>query len=531
MPNPTHSGLTRLIWNFRERMVSDDLNRSEQYLAAAAVEQLRHLYLASAVEDEAEGKTAVASLVTTPLRAIVLEGLRVRPEIGTTSLFIEPGALVCASPDADPHPADSTARFIVDGGQQTAGQLVLTAGGGGTRIDLVECAPSNVVIEADSRDIFNPGTGLFAPVNINKVARGALTYRIRTGVAGGGMPAREAGWLPLAVCSVPSSATTWDDVTVWDVRPLLADLARPPHLVVEQFPRSLRQFGSVIEEGAGNWRARGVIDLELSGWKCGGDIATAASGLNYVRLDSGGGNQEPGFAAVASSPYYLYLAQPFGLPRWCKLSPSTSGERTPQSPRGIPIFTQKAPAGLSGKAGSAISLPTATGLGGSTTNAIVALAGVFGVGTAFCALAQEGGAYRLENPGIALAPASGAATSTVVYSLVGNTSYPAHARAVSLRFSTTVSDTTGTVHGVSRELRMRDSTGVVVYSRKFTTTETVPAAGSYTDVWELDLSITPNLPTGAAQTVSVELTFGVTGGVGPETYSGQSAVVCGWQLF
>ena len=531
MANPTHSGLQHITYNFQERVVSDDFNREQQFAASALAELLRLPLTAIAIESEAEGKTSPASAAGNPLRAVIFEGVRFRPEIGTTTGFVEAGAALVVYPDSSPHPADSPARLLLDPGVQSAGTLTLTAGGGGARIDVVECQPTNVVTEADSRDVFDPSTGLFSPVLVNKVARGGLTYRIRPGTPGAGFPGTASGWLPIAVCLVPSAATTWDDCTVWDVRPLLADLARPPHLVYEDFPR-VRQSGSAIHVGAGVWQAKGVVEGELSGWKCGGELAPALSGANFLLLNSAGGRQEPGFSASASLPWYLYLVQPFGLPRWVQLSPTASGgTRRPMGPRGIPVFTQKAPEGLSGRAGSAISLPTATGLGSSSSNALAVMSGAFASAAAFCGVVVGDGWTMISEGGISTAPTSGAGTLTVTYRLVGNTNVPAHARAVRVRFLTSYADTAGYITSFARRVQVYDAAGGnLLYAKRLTTTEALPVSGAFVDTFEIDLEIPPNYPGGAPQTIDVQLTITATSG-GAQVFSSQSMLTVGWRLF
>lgn len=533
MPTQTHSGFQRIIYSFRERVVSDDFNRALQFLARQEAELLRRLHATNASEDEAEGVTAPADAVANPTRAIVFEGIRARPEKASTTLFVEPGVGLFVAPHADPHPADSPARLILDPGVQVAGTLVLTAGGGGTRIDVVECQVSDTVTEADNRDIFDPSTGLFTPALVSKVARGVLAYRIRLGTPGAGFPGTASGWLPLAVCSVPSTAVTWDDVTLWDVRPLYADLAHPPHLVTAGWNGIRRQFASAIDQGVGQWHARGIVDTELFGWKVGGNLAPTESGAVSIRLDAAAvpNVQEPGFAAVASSPWYLYLAQPFNLPRWAQYTPASDpGLRRPRSPRGIPIFTQKAPAGLAGRPSAALSLPTATGLGGTTGAAVVSLAGAFGAGALFASMAVSDWSHFQEG-GISVAPVAGAGTLTVTYRLIDNTTHPANAKAVRIRLLTGYADTAGFTTSFARRVIVLDGVGGnTLYTVRRTTTETLPASGAFVDTFELDLEFPPNLPTGGTRTIEFAFTITSTNG-GALVFSSQSMNVLGWKLF
>lgn len=528
----TTSGLPHVIFNFRERAVSDDYNREQQFSAYALADLLRRLHLTGSSEDEGGGKTTVASAIASPLRAIVFEGVRFRPEIGTINAFVEPGVLLAAFPETDPHPDDSTARLIHDPGVQTAGDLTLTAGGGGIRIDVVECQPSSVVTEADNRDIFDPGTGLFSPTLVNKVAKGRLSYRIRTGTAGAGFPGTASGWLPIAVCSVPSAATTWDDVTVWDVRPLASDLARGPHLEVANWPEMGRQHAAVIDVGGGEWRAFGIVEGELSGWKLGGNLAPAQSGVSYLRLDAlvaALNVQEPGFAAVASRPWYLYLAQPFGLPRWAKLSPATALERTPQSPRGIPVFTQKGPAGVSGKAGTALALPSATGLGSTTTNAAIALSGGYAAGAAFTGCTVAGGTDAGGGVFI-LAAASGNNTASPTFALLGNVTHPANATRIRLQVLSTITEAGADSYTLQRVVLLRDASANNYSTRVSRTSLALTAAGAYSDSFEVELELPPNLPAGTPQALELLVLYTA---VAPGTigaFSAQAVWVTGWTL-
>lgn len=519
-----------MVLGFRERVVSSDHNRLQAFMAAEIADAFRYLFDADAREDQAAALATLGIAAASPMRAVVINGSLVRPEIGTFNLFVSAGMALCVSPEATANPDDSPAQLVRDPGQAVAGALVISTPGGGTRIDVIEVSVSQLVVESDNRDIFNPSTGTFTPALLNKVVEARFTYRVRAGTPGGGFPGTATGWLPLAVASVPSAAASNNDVTFWDVRPLLSDMANGTHIVRETWAGARRQQGSAIDEtGAGAWRARGIFELELSGRRVGGELAPTGSGTTYLDLTSAS-VQEPGFAAVASTPWYVYLAFPFGLPRWAKYSPSSVGYRVPVVPRGIPIFTQsKVPAGLSGKAGSAISLPTDTGLGSSTTEAIVAMAGVFGAGPAWCNSVMSDGWTVHNVPAILLAAVSGNNSSAPVFNLVGNTSYPAHASALRLKFTSTLTIASTTVLSVVRTVIVTDNTGsTTVFTWRRSSTEVGPVAGSFLDEFELDVPLVPNLPGGAAQTLKVGLTYSVGGGA--PTYSSQGVYVMGWRL-
>lgn len=520
---PTNSGTRRVLHNTRERILSSDHNREQAFAAAMIADAYRYLFDADASEDEAAGTATLGVALGNPLRAVIFNGLRVRPEIGTFNLFVDAGAGLFVDPGSPASPDDSPAQVIRSAGQQVAGALAIGAAAGSTRIDVVECSTAQVVIETDNRDVFNQSTGAFQPQLVNKVAEAQLTFRVRQGTPGGGFPGTAAGWLPLAVASVPSGAVSNDGVTFWDVRPLLNDFVRATHQVRAAFPTARRRHTYATDDGAGNWNVKGVVELELAGRRVGGNLCPTASGATALRVDAGGGLQEPGFSVVSNLPWYLYLAFPFGLPRWAKYSPSSSGARTPLSPRGIPVFTQKVPAGLSGLAGSAISLPTATGLGGSTSNAIVAVAGMF-EGAFFSG--SVGGAVVESIARNQVTPSSGNNTANPVYALTAGVHFPPNAVAICISAWTTVALAGGTITTFNRDLQLRNVSESELYSAiQVYGTAASPAGGSFTDAFEGWLQVPPSLPSGAPAAFHVLVQYLNSG-----TYSAQKIFVKGWQL-
>jgi hypothetical protein len=274
--------------------------------------------------------------------------------------------------------------------------------------------------------------------------------------------------------------------------------------------------------------------------KVGGDLSPTIDGFGYLRLDNGGGAtpfpagmasiQEPGFAAVQNRPWYLYLAQPFGLPRWAKYTPvGVGGERRPASPRGIPIFTQKGPSGLSGKAGSAIALPTATGLGGTTSNAAVVLSGGYTTGPSFvgCTVA---GSTDVGGGVFILSPATGNNTATPTYTLTDNVTHPASATRLRLYVLTTVTEAGADAYALQRQVSIRDAALNNYSSSLSKTALTFTGASGFQDLVEVNLELPPNLPTGAARTLTLIVSYGAVGGGTIGTFSAQSVWVAGWTL-
>jgi hypothetical protein len=524
------SGNQHEIINTRERVLSDDINRLQAFLGKHVAEMFR--WMVSATMGEG-GAGAVGSATTSPLSAVIFNGLWARPEIGTVNLFVEPGAIGMVNPDLSPSADDSAFKVFADAGVQVAGALTLTAGSGSTRIDVIECSRVDEVIEADNRDVFNIGTGLFTPTLVDKVARSRLSYRIRVGTPGGGFPGAASGWLPLAVASVPSTATTWDNCIVWDVRPLMMDLVRSPAQVSQVFPAHPKGYGTAFDSsGAGLWRLRGVFEAEFGSRRVGGEIASALSGLASGLFLAGTDVKESGFSVTNNLPWYVYAMFPHGLPRWARYSPSSSGQRVPLPFRGIPMLSQKPPAnGQLQALNVAAALPADLGFTGTHTAGTPIATGAFDGSGNFIASAIAGGWTLLGGVPTAISPATGAGTNDLVYELADNTHLPVGCSMVRVRFTNLLTGTpVETGYKFTRTVRALDGASGITYEHVHRDNQTT-AGGSITDIFELDIPLhaLTNMPAGTPVTRRIGITYAILGGVSL-TYSGQSAAVVGWRL-
>ena len=337
---PSGNGGKRFFFNARERALSGDQNRTQNVHDQMLAELLRCMLDPSIELDQQAGSVEVFSTGSeTPPRATIIAGIRPRPEVGTNNLFIEGGSLVIVdkpSPTAD----ESKLAFVVDPGVQTAGALTLTPGtGGAIRIDVIECQRVETVIESDSRDIFNTSTGLFTPALVDKVTTARLSYRIRTGVIGGGFPGVVADWLPLAVCSVPSGATTWDAVTLWDVRPLASERVQQPFNAYPSLNYYTRaNLASDVTTVPSDVRVRGVVDCSFGAYRAGGQLIHPGTTNQYLNVADT--TLWATGLAFANAPWCLYAVYPFGLPRWVQYSPASAGIREPRGMRGIPVVAR-----------------------------------------------------------------------------------------------------------------------------------------------------------------------------------------------
>lgn len=514
--------------NFRERIVSNDWMRMQSFIGAHLADSFKWLF--SAVSGEGGAPLSIET-TTSPLWGVVLNGLCARPEIGTVNMFVGPGTVVMANPDASPNADDSPIKVITDVGQLLAGALTLTPGAVATRIDILECSRVEVDIDSDNRDIFDPVTGLFTPSSVPKVTANQLIYRIRTGTPGGGFAGvgTVSGWMPLAVMSVPSTATTWDDVTVWDVRRLMSDMVRAPAQVTQKFPYRRKGWATAFEVG-GVRTVRGVIEAELDQYRVGGELGSSLSGLANGAIDLLSASVlEPGFVPIASGIWVLYLMTPFGLPRWAKFTPATSLQRVPDALKGIPVFTHKSIVSHSGKPGIAVSLPTGTGLGGSSTSGVAALTGAFDNTSNFSNSVLADGWTRLNLGGGAILPASGAGTGSVRYDLIDNTHWPVGATAVRIRFATRLSAVAGTAVPASREIQILDGAGNSIWSDLTGLSYVSPTGGLINEFIEVDIplhNMLTAMPNGSAITRQITLVHTMA----TFTYSLQSARVVGWRM-
>src|SRR5574338_306789 len=211
----------------RERLSSSDSMRAQQFRASELADFLAHVFLTQTEDDlECNGVPTYHTTTEDPLTAVVLNGLTFVPTIGTATGVIQSGMVIMSNPDGSPDPDDSARKLVV---MPDAASPTLTPNvSGSTRIDVLEATRTVANVETAIRDVFDNANGTFTPTSLTKVLGSQLTYRIRTGTPGAGWPGTASGYMPIAVISVPDGASVWDDCTIWDVRPLAAELVRSP---------------------------------------------------------------------------------------------------------------------------------------------------------------------------------------------------------------------------------------------------------------------------------------------------------------
>jgi hypothetical protein len=432
------SGFKEILFNINERLVSVDHNRSQKFKGADVAETLRYMLDVSAATDDldAGGVVTEFSSLESPLRGEILNGLLVRPAVGSLVMTVDPGVVLALDPDAAAD--DSNYKYIHDPGLSgTALQFGANASGS-TRIDVVECQPTAGTLETATRDVYNNATGTFSPTMVTKAVGTQMTYRVRAGTAGAGWPGTQSGWMPLLVASIPTASTTNDTMTFWDVRPLINDRAYGYSNLGQKMPvfRKSQAYVDAISN-AGQARLSGFIEAEFNGRRVGGNMLRGSPGTDNAYVDlKDAANQENAFATPANGYAWLYLAFPFGLPRWARYTDSTSGSRIPRSPRGIPILSTTGPKHLIGTPNSSGIVPPAAW--GFSTGILLANALCVGALQFVSSTAQDivfaDNMQRLAGAGLSI-NATSATLASQTYVVTENTHFPANAKTIFVKIS------------------------------------------------------------------------------------------------
>lgn len=376
-------GDKRLVWNLRERILSADLVRGQALAAAEKAGLLRSFY-DDTLGDwfDAPGLQSLITSSTPSLLGDVYGGLMVQPD-NAAYFLVQPGSIGVLEPTGL-GPDDSPYRVVVDPGVSVAGALPFTSNAGGVspRWDVVECQPVDRVLEQQTRDIYNPATGVVVPTLVDKVRAGQLNYRVRVGTPGSGFPGVAAGWLPLAVVCAPAGSNSLLTSDVWDVRPLVRERVKKPHPVdpstgtgFAPIPTADYRF---ITQTENKWN--GVAESEFNGYAAGGMLTrstpstlaqfglTTAGGGRFASLNADLVDNQASYTLGANTPVYLVALFPVLLPRWQRYSQVPVGTgRVPAGPRGflVATTTKPAPNGVI----KSMPLPTAAQFGGGSVHA------------------------------------------------------------------------------------------------------------------------------------------------------------------
>jgi hypothetical protein len=287
----------RMTINTRERAVSGDINRAQAMLAA----ELRETLMAAVT---APGNYAKPAATNYAISSCVLYGLLVRPDAGTY-LLVDGGAAVFFDPAFGSSPDNADDSDLVMGasvGVTSTTLLTFAANGlGSVRTDVIECRPVDSLISSESRDLYDPTTGMFTPAVVDKERAVLLEFRLRRGTPG---LAVDAGWMPIAVAFVPPGATNYSECDFYDVRPLWS----------ERVTSSDRSDGRAVKH----------LDVDCSS----GGIAGSMWGSAFGYL-AGGADPDESLgrnAPISSTAYFNDATDPTGgLLAWVAWTPDNVG--------------------------------------------------------------------------------------------------------------------------------------------------------------------------------------------------------------
>lgn len=472
------SGNRRIIINTRERAISSDINRAESLVVADGHEFNRWRVNRDIVGDfyNFPGLQHAYTALPASNQFLVphdcISGLMVDPT-NAAGLLIDAGEaafFVAAFPNAGAD--DSVYIQVSDAGVSSLATLPFVANGGpGIRWDIVECQPVENLLESASRDIYNTTTGQFTSSVVEKVRGGALTYRIRQGTPGNGIPDIDSAWMPLAAIHVRTDATGFHQCDVYDIRPLVNERCEtsPNHPLVPPATASNNagyrlvmdecEFGLKADAGINGHALTGYWKSHFGGFLSGGQIrcntvstSSATFGGTAVGEASYGFfnpqatiNQSSGYTPAAASWFTIGAFFPRGYPRWVRYSQAVvnassgnhlriTGRRIPQGPRGVlmVVFEQVNPNGIIRQK----AMPTAFGETQNAWGHAVCEGYTHGASDYYPA---EGGSYdrKFIHSQLMITPGSGA-TPAAATNICGGSTLVASAAAISTATLTTV---------------------------------------------------------------------------------------------
>jgi hypothetical protein len=347
---------------------------------------------------------------------------------------------------------------------------------------------------------------------------------------------------------VPDGTTSIDDVTFWDVRPLVDDRAFGPSRVNKEFVSQWEHLDLAVEQTTTSGTERrlaGYAYGELwspvfGATRVGGRIRKGTPGgdPDYVDLlDSE--NQEPGFSlSSAGELYYVWLLFPEDLPRWVRyLDAAVGGVRVPSGTEGIAVVTTIGPYfDNPGVPVSPITLPGVTGLTNTVQRGRCILSSASTPGLAPGAAIVSGGWVYPEYGPSAIAPSGVSNDSIDEYLLNAGVDFPQNARTVIVRVRCTINGSSGNVFSYGTKITVQETLGgtlIAQASQKgLITVQTQGLLGSAGAI-EFEAAIPRFAPwANEAASPSDDIFFTVTWALGG-TYSSKTTPqldVIGWEI-
>lgn len=416
-----NSGVQRTVINTRERAVSTDINllqsrgnRDHMTLLSRATNDIY-----SRAGSVGRG-TAIVSTDGSAINGCDLYG-GLDLEIFSTHVLLSPGVIGAkAQPGDYDSSKDSDYVLVNDPGVTDAGVLPFSANGNG--VDIIECQVVDTVFTTESRDIYDPLTGLFTASLVTKAAGAQLTYRIRQS---GSWPGTANGWFPLYVGIQAAGAASNNDVDFYDVRPLVHE--RNSGSIRQQYEEEqslgVEMMWSIDETNPGVYEINGryydpsgagggsTVDAsnDSNGYELRGQIVQTLPGTaNDSDTDELGikltdaDYYTPGTSPTPGTQRWVYVitVQPGNLPRWVRYKDANAGVRSLSRNRGLIVLADSADVSVSAEGVvRGITMPTAYDLGlSSQTGRVIAIARQNSDGTfqeLYCA--QDGWIHTEDN--------------------------------------------------------------------------------------------------------------------------------------
>jgi len=385
---------TQVIQNL-SRALSTDINALQHFTAASFTNAFRRMYNDSFVlgnSDNSSWNEFVSPVNGTGVSADVTTGLKVRPF--SNYLLVSPGILgVHGTTTSYNSAVDSDYMLVSSDGVTSATELPFVANGSGIRIDIVEAALVET-ITTTSQDIYNPTTGVFTATLLTNTLQVSLQFTIRQGSSGAGYPGVTTGSLPLCVLIHNGATSTFADVDLYDVRPLLASrISGDTRMVLGN--RFIAKNGHYYGMNNSGTQIGGTFDLQANTTN---SFSGSFTVHGYYRMRGriaptrpGGPDVETTNWAFTTSDYavsmatpnsarwmYVLAVEPYGLPRWSRYTTGNSaitGEREPSDNWGLYIIADSLSCDVlsSGKLSAPVLLPADYGIIGTHPASVVAI--------------------------------------------------------------------------------------------------------------------------------------------------------------
>ena len=196
----------RLVWNTRERLLSDDMNNSVNLLETKGTDEI----CAAMSGDLFRSGTPVSG---------IMSGGKVTANGSTLDVFISP---MIGWKYGTPATTYDSAYLKVETATEIVLPLADDVDGAADRWVCIEVSPAEIAEVSEQRDIFNPTLGTFIPQNVPVVYEPAPVVTVNVGVPSANpvLPPGTPGTIPLAYVYLAAGTSFIEDDDIVMCRPL-----------------------------------------------------------------------------------------------------------------------------------------------------------------------------------------------------------------------------------------------------------------------------------------------------------------------